>query len=641
MPPIYTNLAGSDEPAPLESTPVGTQEGRLAAISAGYQRSPAVTMIQAAVAQTRGGPMVSHDDAVKRMTDQGYDASHIPAEGLTDGALGDIMNRQSILKRDTYAMSRAGTGGVAQFVGGMIGGAIDPINLATIALAPEAKIGQGFLTKAAIGAGVQGAVAAGVGLASMPATHYMGDDYKMSDVFPSVAMQALIGGLTHGFAKGVPLPDRLTTDNVVALEGSHAFAANHNKLNPNAPISADEVVSHTGAVGLHQVEPKTARGLGLKGTDAEITQQLKDPAVNKATSQKLLDQLAKQFKGDPEAQAIAYNAGPKRAQEWIKAGRNDSVLPRETQGYVARYREQTGGTVGSPNAPVVAYHGTNADFVNHDLKLGGQFGAKDARLAAFFTDHPGVAEGYGDFASLGANRGEGVNIRPVQIDMKNPRVVDWEGEMYSATKFKTILQEAKAAGHDGVVFKNVQDDVSGKSQASTIYASFDPDKATKPYFGKQHPVHDLPPSIQPEVLKTALAQAGEDSKVNVEPVVKQSMAEHWGVKGGSDFDPYNGAVPKPGDAEHVPLDERLKPGGDLAKFAPTPSGQSQTKEGPRTTEATKLLADDTAELQRVPAEIRKTEEPQTVAADNAIKQTEDIHKATEAAVQCALNRGTE
>lgn len=537
--PIYTNIAGADQAAPVESTPVSSGEGDLAAISAGYQQAPGVTLIQAGIAATRGGPMLSHDEAAKRMTDQGYDASHVPQGGMTEGALGDVMTRQSILKRDAYTVQQSGNGGVRQFADGMVGGFVDPINLATIALAPEAKIGQTFAEKALIGGLTGAAVQGGASLAQMPAAQAMGDDYKMSDVFQNVVLGTLTGGVLHGITKGTPVAARLTTDDVVALEGSHAAAAQWNKAHPDQPITSDDVTSHTGAVGLHQIEPATARGLGLKGTDAEITAQLKNPDTNKAMSQSLLDQLAKRYKGDPEAQAIAYNDGPSRADAWIKAGRDDSVLPKETRGYVERYR---------------AAHG----------------------MAPSDAGQP----------------------------------------------------------------------------------------ATRP-FG-QKPADD-PPDVQANLLKTALGQVAEDSKVNVEPVRAVAMDEHWGVGGrGVDENPYRtnpmriadehendvndlisqafqDAAPKRGSAEHTDapiVNEKFTPPTqpEPVRNMYTNSGQEA---GPRTADMQAHLANDMAELKAIPEGIRKEGEPETVAADKQIKQTADLHTATEAAVNCGAKRGTE
>lgn len=729
--PIYTNIAGSDQPAPIESTPVTPGQGDLAAISKGFQQAPSEIAAQAGLVSLAGGTHVSQADAAKQMTEQGYPADHIPAGGLTTDALRMIMNRQSILKRDDYALARSGNGGVRQFVGQMIGGLPDPINAAAWIFAPEAKVGQGFAAKFATGAAVQGGINAASSLATMPLAHTVGDDYSMSDVFTQTTLGVLLGGFGHGFAKGVAPAAALTTDQVTALERSAAYAKQYG-------ISPDEVISHVGAVGVHQVMPSTARGLGLKGTDAEITEQLKNPAVNKTISQKLLDQNAKdpKLKGDPEAQAIAYNAGPKRAYEWIKAGRNDGVLPKETQDYVKRLRELTGTSRIDTRAPEAVPQGTHEETPNPFDHV--EFADNSTTLprldAADLDTRPGlvVARRFPDGTIKYGKPGDihADLISDEEMDRKNVGYVGIEEkDMGFAKPGGPFMSREEAAASIGK---------TGKLE-SVKYNEGEP-----PAFGKlakRNVVSDLSPQVQPDLLKTAIAQAGDDSKVNVEPVLKQSVAEMYGVKNPSDYDPReakstykltdyfpqtnteptrfnltidkNGephgaiighydpetkaitieivraqahrdisetansigpagmrsilrqlrekypeatsiggervtgarpiagnttvplrmtdAIPQPGSAEHAKL--------PIEKPEEIPQPSAAGEKGPLAAEAQKALANDTAELKAIPEGIRKEGEPETVAADNAIRQNEELHKATEAAVRCGLTRG--
>lgn len=104
-------------------------------------------------------------------------------------------------------------------------------------------------------------------------------------------------------------------------------------------------VSPKGASGLMQVMPGTARDISKAlgdgmfndtDTDNEIIETLKLPAVGEFYGTYYLNQQLKSFDGDLEAALIAYNAGPGNAQKWVKAGRDDSVLPKaeETRPYV-------------------------------------------------------------------------------------------------------------------------------------------------------------------------------------------------------------------------------------------------------------------------------------------------------------------
>lgn len=85
-------------------------------------------------------------------------------------------------------------------------------------------------------------------------------------------------------------------------------------------------VSPKGAIGLMQVMPATATGLGV----ADPATRLFDPAVNLDAGARLLRQLLDQFKDRPELAIAAYNAGPGAV---LKHGRGIPPYP-ETQAYV-------------------------------------------------------------------------------------------------------------------------------------------------------------------------------------------------------------------------------------------------------------------------------------------------------------------
>ena len=87
-------------------------------------------------------------------------------------------------------------------------------------------------------------------------------------------------------------------------------------------------VSNKGALGLMQVMPGTARGLGVR----DPQQLLGNPALALSTGAVYLKQLQRQFGNNVPLVLAAYNAGPGAV---IRAGRR---VPRyrETQGYVAK-----------------------------------------------------------------------------------------------------------------------------------------------------------------------------------------------------------------------------------------------------------------------------------------------------------------
>lgn len=324
--PIYTNIAGGARPGPLEADPATSGEGFAATAASAFTQAPGVSAIEAGVGLASGGDWLTKNEAAKQLGN-GYDASEIPEGGINQGALGVIRERQDSLQANQSIAARANLSGSTSFVASLVGGTPDPVNLAVTALAPEAK-GAQLGTRLVRGAAEGAAIVAG-GVAVQHMVHgYVGDpDVRIGDAFRDIALGGLTGGATHG-ALGM----RVSTNDIATLEGSAAASR-------RSGVPVNEVTSPTGAIGLHQVEPTTAVGLGFGKTPAEAARLLKDPKINEAASQKYLDQLQREFPNDPEAQAVAYNGGPGRARTWIRDGRNDAVLPKETQGYLARYRD--------------------------------------------------------------------------------------------------------------------------------------------------------------------------------------------------------------------------------------------------------------------------------------------------------------
>jgi hypothetical protein len=83
-----------------------------------------------------------------------------------------------------------------------------------------------------------------------------------------------------------------------------------------------DVVSRAGAQGIAQFMPETAATVGLSNPF--------DPIQAIAASARLLGDLVRQF-GNPGLAAAAYNAGPRRIQDWLA---RKGKLPEETQHYV-------------------------------------------------------------------------------------------------------------------------------------------------------------------------------------------------------------------------------------------------------------------------------------------------------------------
>src|SRR5579859_951931 len=137
--------------------------------------------------------------------------------------------------------------------------------------------------------------------------------------------------------------------------------------------SGDNAVSPKGAIGKYQIMPATARQ--YMGNDFDV-KTLFDPKVNSEVADRIVNDLYKRYGGNMNAIAIAYNAGPGRAGQYMKAGpgtaltaipdktirggiryeqgpaaHDESFLPTETQRYLANERRRTGGGSGGGEGP--------------------------------------------------------------------------------------------------------------------------------------------------------------------------------------------------------------------------------------------------------------------------------------------------
>ncbi|MEM7472446.1 MAG: lytic transglycosylase domain-containing protein [Pseudomonadota bacterium] len=112
------------------------------------------------------------------------------------------------------------------------------------------------------------------------------------------------------------------------------------------------VISPVGARGLMQLMPATAREVaGKLEEDYDADKLLSDPEYNARLGSAYLEELSRRYQANPVLMAIAYNAGPSRANRWMRDygdPRDPKVdvidwienLPfRETRNYVMRVTE--------------------------------------------------------------------------------------------------------------------------------------------------------------------------------------------------------------------------------------------------------------------------------------------------------------
>ena len=237
-----------------------------------------------------------------------------------------------------------------------------------------------------------------------------------------------------------------------------------------------------------------ARAVGRAG---EITTE----QANRAA-----DALVRQITGNPEATAPAVleaAGGMVPLSRMFKPEQVKAILP-ETK------------AVDASGNPVMVYHGT-ADPIEQfsKSKLGESTRAQSAKQGFFFQDNPSYARNYADYAanearvqtlvdkayaaekkgdwdgydkflrqaeelesSFRKDYGAGQNIYPAYLDMKNPFVFDAKGESYTYIEdsLTNIIKKAKKQGHDGVIFRNL-DDIPGKTNAiSDHYVVFEPEQ---------------------------------------------------------------------------------------------------------------------------------------------------------------------
>lgn len=101
-------------------------------------------------------------------------------------------------------------------------------------------------------------------------------------------------------------------------------------------------VSHAGAIGLMQLMPGTAKGLGVNPHD---------PAQNADGGVRYLKQMLDEFGGNVNDALTAYNWGPGNMRKHIRNGRSGAV-PKEAREYATRVNgrmESLGKSAGSPS----------------------------------------------------------------------------------------------------------------------------------------------------------------------------------------------------------------------------------------------------------------------------------------------------
>lgn len=111
--------------------------------------------------------------------------------------------------------------------------------------------------------------------------------------------------------------------------------------------------------------------------------------------------------------------------------------------------------------PLVVYHGTAEDQISK-FNIGETGGI-------FFTSSKSTAQTYGK------------ENYPSYLSIKNPLIIDARGKSYKEIIPAAFIQEAKSAGNDGVIVKNIKDDAAGYKHEGDTYIVFSPSQIKSIY----------------------------------------------------------------------------------------------------------------------------------------------------------------
>lgn len=171
------------------------------------------------------------------------------------------------------------------------------------------------------------------------------------------------GGLTD-----VPLPDGMFDEpsnggfgDGYAGGGLVAFARGgmsdyYDSVEMTESRGRQSAVSPAGARGVMQLMPGTARNPGYGVTPARDSSE----AENRRMGRDYLDAMLKTF-GDEDLALMAYNWGPGNVRKWLKAGRPESMIPKETKDYV---RKVKGGDAKLPERDVQTAEGRRGSLMD-------------------------------------------------------------------------------------------------------------------------------------------------------------------------------------------------------------------------------------------------------------------------------------
>lgn len=135
--------------------------------------------------------------------------------------------------------------------------------------------------------------------------------------------------------------------------------------------------------------------------------------------------------------------------------------------------------------PLVVYHGTSSNISEFDSSYAGSTTFSASGLdGIFFTDSIDTAERYAKMAQKVQHEQFGrfytsANLMPVYLSLQNPLVYKKQrGDQITLldTLKRKVIADAKAAGHDGVIFKGFRDTPTGRGQVADTLVALRPEQ---------------------------------------------------------------------------------------------------------------------------------------------------------------------
>lgn len=186
-----------------------------------------------------------------------------------------------------------------------------------------------------------------------------------------------------------------------------------------------------------------------------------------------LQEVQRAMNGEPMT-AIARALPPMPFEMLEKAA--DFEIVREQAPLVYARMEQAQARLAQLNNDtkvVRAYHGTASSFEDYSL---------DEALfekAVWFSSDPEIASAYAKTSSPGGYRGS--QVRFDDLDVSNFAVHETGRQKYNAGFVKEAIDQAKAEGQSGVIFREMDDGIGGVNKSADVIAVLDT-KTIKPSF---------------------------------------------------------------------------------------------------------------------------------------------------------------